>query len=63
MTRHRLGGAGEALLEEGLVLTIDANLYLDRGRIGQEDVAYITKNGAEFISERQDAIWICNGKN
>ena len=34
-------------------------LYLDRGRIGQEDVAYLTKDGAEFISERQDAIWIC----
>ena len=30
-----------------------------RGRIGQEDVAYLTKDGAEFISERQDAIWIC----
>lgn len=45
------------------MLTIDANLYLDRGRIGQEDVAYITKDGAEFISERQDAIWICKGRD
>lgn len=63
MTRHRPGGSGEGLMEEGLVLTIDANLYLDRGRIGQEDVAYITKDGAEFISERQDAIWICKGRD
>ena len=50
------------LLEEGVVLTVDANMYLDRGRIGQEDVTYIGKNGAEFISERQDKIWLCHGK-
>lgn len=62
MTRHRPGGGGEAPLEEGLVLTIDANLYLDRGRIGQEDVAYLTKDGAEFISERQTEIWLCGGQ-
>lgn len=49
-------------LEEGVVLTVDANLYLDRGRIGQEDVTYIGRNGAEFISERQDRIWLCHGK-
>ena len=59
MARRKPGGASEGILEEGLVLTVDANLYLDRGRIGQEDVAYLTKDGAEFISERQDAIWIC----
>ena len=59
MARRKPGGASEGILEEGLVLTVDANLYLDRGRIGQEDVAYRTKDGAEFISERQDAIWIC----
>jgi len=50
------------LLEEGVALTVDANMYLDRGRIGQEDVTYIGKNGAEFISERQDKIWLCHGK-
>lgn len=64
MAKPRPGSSSLCMepLEEGLVLTIDANLYLDRGRIGQEDVAYITKDGARFISERQDAIWICNTK-
>ncbi|MEG1206672.1 MAG: M24 family metallopeptidase [Angelakisella sp.] len=64
MAKPRPGSSSLCMepLEEGLVLTIDANLYLDRGRIGQEDVAYITKDGAKFISERQDTIWICGTK-
>lgn len=64
MAKPRPGSSSLCMepLEEGLVLTIDANLYLDRGRIGQEDVAYITKDGAKFISERQKAIWICGIK-
>ncbi len=61
MAKPRPGGHSlcHEPLEEDLVLTIDANLYLEWGRIGQEDVAYITKDGAKYVSERQSEIWIC----
>lgn len=64
MAKVRPGRPTTALrpLEESIVITVDANLTLDRGRIGQEDVTYIGKDGAEYISEPQEEIWLCHGK-
>lgn len=50
------------LLDDNMTITVDSNLWLDRGRIGQEDVAIVTPNGAKFLSERQTEIWLCKCK-
>lgn len=52
----------DELLDANMTITVDSNLWLDRGRIGQEDVALITPTGAKFLSERQTEIWLCKDK-
>jgi len=58
---ERYLGIIEAPLEVGMCLTVDINLSFENGRIGQEDVAYVGKDGASLISTRQKAIYICKG--
>lgn len=57
----RYKGIVESPLEESMVLTVDVNLAFAEGRIGQEDCAYIGKDKTVYISEKQQAIYLCKG--
>ncbi len=56
---ERYLGRVEANMEVGMVFTVDINLSFEDGKIGQEDMAYITKDGAVYLTTRQDKIYVC----
>lgn len=47
------GAAGEVVLEEGMVITIEPGIYLpDLGGVRLEDMVAITKEGHEDLTKR-----------
>lgn len=58
---ERYLGRIEANIEVGMVFTVDINISFDDGNIGQEDMAYITEEGAVYLTTRQEEIYICKG--
>lgn len=47
----------DLLVEEGQIMTVDANVKSDRGYVGQEDMVYVTKDGCKFMTTRQMEIF------
>ena len=58
---ERYLGRVEADIEEGMVFTVDINIGFDDGKIGQEDMAVVKKDGAEYLTTRQENIYLCKG--
>ncbi len=56
---ERYLGRVEAEMEVDQVFTVDVNLHFEEGRIGQEDMAIVTKDGGVMISHRQEGIYFC----
>ncbi len=50
--------ADDQLIEEGNVFTLDQGNRGDRGKMGQEDMGYVTKDGVRWLSPRQKEIYI-----
>jgi Xaa-Pro aminopeptidase len=45
-------------VEESMVFTVDLNVRTDRGIVGQEDMAYVTKDGCKLMTTRQDGLYL-----
>ncbi|MDD3924813.1 MAG: M24 family metallopeptidase [Erysipelotrichaceae bacterium] len=58
---ERYLGRVEADIEEGMVFTVDINIEFEDGKIGQEDMALVKKDGAEYLTTRQENIYLCKG--
>lgn len=48
----------EQPMEEGMVFTLEPGIATSRGYVGLEEMVYITRNGAEFISTPQQEIYL-----
>ena len=56
---ERYLGRIEADIEVGMVFTVDINIEFEDGKMGQEDMAYISEDGAVYLTTRQEKIYIC----
>lgn len=56
---ERYLGRVEGNIEEGMVFTVDINIGFEDGRIGQEDMAVVQKNGSQYLTTRQENIYLC----
>ncbi|XMB65983.1 M24 family metallopeptidase [Mycoplasmatota bacterium zrk1] len=56
---ERYLGIVEAHLEVGMVFTVDINIPFSKGKIGQEDMAYIGEFETVLLSNRQNEIYFC----
>ncbi len=56
---ERYLGRVEAEMEVGMVFTVDINLELKDGRMGQEDMALIGPERTEYLTTRQNKIYLC----
>jgi Xaa-Pro aminopeptidase len=45
-------------IEEGMIFTLEPGIRTSRGYVGQEEVAYVTKNGGVFLSRPQQEIFL-----
>ena len=43
---------------EGMVFTLEPGIATSRGYVGIEEMAVVTENGAEFISDRQKEVFL-----
>ena len=59
---ERYLGRVEANMEIGMVFTVDINIGFKDGRIGQEDMALIGKDKTEYLTTRQNNIYLCKGE-
>ncbi len=46
-------------IEEGMVFTLEPGIKTSHGFVGQEEVAYVSKDGGIMISEQQSEIFLC----
>ncbi len=56
--RERIKG----VIKQGQIFTIEPSLTSSKGSIGIEEMIHITENGAEFISEPQQEIYLIKSK-
>jgi len=56
---ERYGNAVEGIIEKGNVFAIELGVSVPgRGYIGREENVVVTKSGAEYLSNPQDALWL-----
>ncbi len=56
---ERYLGRVEANMEVGMIFTVDINIEFKDGRIGQEDMALIGHETTEYLTTRQNGIYVC----
>ena len=49
----------ERSIEENMVFTLEPGIKTPFGFVGQEEVAYVGKEGGVLISEQQDGVFLC----
>lgn len=45
-------------IEEGMIFTLEPGIFTSRGYVGQEEMVYVSKNSAVFLSKQQESIYL-----